>query len=160
MPYLQGLGLNYRVILYAGLIALLAITLFSITPILHFSLSNTLNGLVEGSRGSAGNTWRRIGSKLVVLELATAMVLLTAAGLLGKSLYRLLHVDLGIQPEHLAALEIAASPSSYKNDKQAIGLGRRLVSSMGRFGEPAGRIARGIACRRVHGGPPQSSTIR
>ena len=47
-------------------------------------------------RGSAGNTWRRLGSKLVVLELATAMVLLVGAGLLGKSLYRLLQVTIGL----------------------------------------------------------------
>ncbi len=130
MPYLHGLGLNHRVILYSGLIALMAMVLFSITPILHFSLSNTLNGLVEGSRGSAGNTWRRLGSKLVIIELATAMVLLTAGGLLGKSFYRLLHVDLGMQPEHLEALEVAASPATYKSDKQAIALGTRLVSEI------------------------------
>ncbi len=130
MPYLQGLGLNHRVILYASSIALVAVILFSITPIFHLSFSNTLDGLVEGSRGSAGNTWRRLGSKLVVIELATAMVLLTAAGLLGKSFYRLLHVDLGIQPDHLAVLEIAAPPSAYKQDKQVVALGRRLVSSI------------------------------
>ena len=53
-------------------------------------------GLGEGSRGSAGNTWRRLGSELVVVELATAMVLLVGAALLGQSLYRLLHVDLAI----------------------------------------------------------------
>ena len=63
--------------------------------------------MAEGERGSSGNTWHRLGFKLVVLELATAMVLLVGAGLLGKSLYRLLNVDLGFDPDHLATLQVA-----------------------------------------------------
>ena len=48
--------------------------------------------------------WRRFGSKLVVVELAVAMVLLVGAGLLGKSFYRLLQVDIGMQADHLATI--------------------------------------------------------
>jgi macrolide transport system ATP-binding/permease protein len=66
MPFLQDLGLNVRVLIFAGAISLLTAVLFSITPTLHLSLSAMLDGLAEGSRGSAGNTWRRLGSKLVV----------------------------------------------------------------------------------------------
>ena len=111
MPYLQGLGLNLHVVAYAGAISVLATALFSITPIRHLSLSEMRQGLAQGSRGSAGNTWRRLGPKLVVLELATAMVLLVGAGLLGKSFYRLLHVEFGFQPDHLATLEVEAPMS-------------------------------------------------
>ena len=42
----------------------------------------------------------------MVIELATTMVLLTGAGLLGKSLYRLLHVDVGFQVDHLSTLQV------------------------------------------------------
>jgi len=44
--------------------------------------------------------WRRMGANLVVIELATAVVLLTGAGLLGKSLYKLLHVEL-VSPQSI-----------------------------------------------------------
>ncbi len=128
--YLRGLGLNVRVVAFAGAISLLAAVLFSMTPTLHFSLSELRAGLAEGSRGSAGNTWRRLGSKLVVLELATAMVLLVCAGLLGQSFYRLLHVYIGLQPDHLAALDVAAPQSSYGKDEQAIALGRQIASGI------------------------------
>ncbi|MFL6464061.1 MAG: FtsX-like permease family protein, partial [Bryobacteraceae bacterium] len=57
-----------------------------------------------------------------------AMVLLVSAGLLGQSLYRLLHVDIGIQPDHLAILEVAVPKSNYAKDEQAIALGRQVVS--------------------------------
>ncbi|HEX7159108.1 MAG TPA: FtsX-like permease family protein, partial [Edaphobacter sp.] len=69
--------------------------------------------------GSAGTIWRRFGSNLVVLELTIAVVLLVAAGLLGKSFYRLLHVDLAFEPEHLATMQLALPPNIYdKNEKQ------------------------------------------
>jgi predicted permease len=128
MPYLHGLGLNVRVLAFAGAISLLAAVLFSLTPILHFSFPEMREGLTEASRGSSGITWRRLGSKLVVLELATAMVLLVGAGLLGKSLYLLLHVNIGLQPDHLVTLQVAAPRSSYAKDEQAVALGRQVLS--------------------------------
>jgi predicted permease len=128
MSFLDDLGLNVRVVAFAGAIALVAAVLFSLTPALHMSLSETREGLAEGSRGSAGNTWRRLGSKLVVLELATAMVLLVGAGLLGRSLYRLLHVDIGLRPDRLITMFVAAPDSSYGKDVQAIALERQVVS--------------------------------
>ena len=97
---------------FACAIALLAAALFAITPTLRLPLSEMREGLAEGGRGSAGTLWRRFGANLVVVELAIAMVLLVGAGLLGKSLYRLLHVDLGFQPDHLATLYVAAPESA------------------------------------------------
>jgi macrolide transport system ATP-binding/permease protein len=129
MPFLHDLGLNASVVAFAGLIALLAALLFSFTPALHFSFSKTREGLAEGSRGSAGKAWRRLGSKLVVLELATALVLLVGAALLGQSLYRLLRVDIGIQPEHLATLQVTM-PNSYVQSVQVAVLERKLISRL------------------------------
>jgi macrolide transport system ATP-binding/permease protein len=128
MPYLAGLGMNFRVLTCAGAIALLAAVLFAVTPALRLAAPQLRESLAEGSRGSAGNVWRRAGSKLVVLELATAMVLLVGAGLLGKSFYRLLHVDLGLQSDHLATLAIAAPKAGYAKEEQAVALGRQIVS--------------------------------
>jgi macrolide transport system ATP-binding/permease protein len=126
MPYFRGLGLNIRVLAFSAVIALLAAVLFSITPALHFSLSTLREGIAEGSRGSSGKAWGRIGSKLVVVELATAMVLLVGAGLLGKSLYRLLHVDIGIQTDHLVTMRVSA-PRSYAKPEKSIAMERLVV---------------------------------
>jgi hypothetical protein len=80
------------------------------------------------SRGSAGTTWRRLGSKLVVIEMAAAMVLLVGAGLFGKSLYYLLHVPLGMNPDHLVTIDIAAPNLSYGTDPRARALARLITS--------------------------------
>jgi predicted permease len=128
MPYLRGLGLNLHVLLFAGCIAIFAVVLFSLTPIQRLQLTEMRDGLTQGGRAASGTTWRRFGSNLVVLELALAVVLLVGAGLLGKSFYRLLHVELGFQPDHLATLEIALSPTSYGKDEQVVAVGRQIVS--------------------------------
>jgi macrolide transport system ATP-binding/permease protein len=128
MPFLQGLGLNFRVSMFGCGIAVVAAVLFALTPTLRLSFEEMREGLSEGSRGSAGITWRRLGSKLVVVELATAMVLLVGAGLLGQSLYRLLHVDLQFQPDHLATLMVGAPNSTYGKEPQQVALARRMIS--------------------------------
>ena len=130
MTFLRGLGFTPRVWAFAAIISLVAAALFSLTPALHFSLSEIRDSLAEGSRAHAGNTWRRVGSKLVVLELATAVVLLVGAGLLGKSLYLLLHVDVGMRPDHLATLSLDGPNSNYGKNPQAIALERRVVREM------------------------------
>lgn len=131
MPFLHDLRLNIDVLLFAGAISVLAAILFSLTPVLQLSSRDTRAALTEGSRGSAGNTWRRLGSKLVVVELATAMVLLVGAGLLGKSLYRLLRVDVGIQPDHLITLRVSAPDARYAKNPQAIALERLVLNRIG-----------------------------
>jgi predicted permease len=127
MPFLRGLGLNAHVVEFSGCLALLAGTLFSITPILHFRLSNMRDGLTEGGRSAAGMLWRRMGANLVVIELATAVVLLTGAGLLGKSLYRLLHVELGFQADHLATINVGLPDLVFSKDEQVVVFARAVV---------------------------------
>jgi predicted permease len=133
MPYLRGLSLNADVLVFAGCLALLAAILFSITPILHFRFSNMRDGLTEGGRGSAGRLWRRMGANLVVVELATAVVLLTGAGLLGKSFYKLLHIDLGFQTDHLATIDIELPEKEFSKDAQVVAFERDVVDRAGRL---------------------------
>ncbi len=127
MPYLQGLGLNAHVMLFAITISLAAVILFSITPMLRLPLTQIGEGLAEGGRGYAGTLWRRFGANLVVVELAIAVVLLVSAGLLGKSFYRLLHVEIGFQSEHLATVSVALSDASYPKDEQQAQMGRKII---------------------------------
>jgi len=157
MPYLQGLGLNFRVALFAGAISLLAAVLYSITPTLRLSLSQIGDGLAEGGRGSAGTMWRRFGSNLVAVELAIAMVLLAGAGLLGKSFYRLLHVELGFQPDHLAALYVVVPEVRYGKNEQVVTLGQQIVS---RIASLPGVKSAGIASRIPLSGNGNTDWIR
>jgi predicted permease len=130
MPFLHNLGLNGRVLAFAVLLTVLAGALFALTPILRMRFSEIREGLSEGGRGAAGIVWRQFGSKLVVIELATAMVLLTGAGLLGKSFYRLLHVDIGLEPDHIAMVKVNAQPEKYKTEVKQAALGREVLGRL------------------------------
>ncbi len=128
LPYLAGLGLSAHVLMFALAIALLAAALFSLPPVLRLPLTKLREGLTEGGRGYAGTLWRRFGTNLVVVELAIAVVLLVSAGLLGKSLNRLLHVDVGFQTDHLATASLELSDATYGKDEQVVAAERKIIS--------------------------------
>jgi predicted permease len=133
MPYLTELGLNPRVLLFALAIAGFAAVLFSVSPAFRLSTLDVREGMAEGSRGSAGKVWTRIGSKLVILELTTAMVLLVGAGLLGKSFYRLLQVGANFETKNLITMRVEAPVSAYGEDTKAVALQRKVVEEVKRL---------------------------
>jgi macrolide transport system ATP-binding/permease protein len=151
-PYLEGLGFNPHVIAFAACIALLAIVLLSAAPALRFKARDMRGDLAEGSRGSSGKIWKGLGSKLVIVELATAVVLLVGAGLLSKSLYLLLQVNVGFTPDHLASVVISV-PKSYTTDAQVMELERIIQSRVAALpGVRSAAIASSTPVRSWDGG--------
>jgi macrolide transport system ATP-binding/permease protein len=130
MPYLNGMGLNVRVLGFAMAISAIAAVIFSLTPLLRISFTNLRQGLTEGGRNAAGTMWRRFGANLVVIELATAMVLLVGAGLLGKSFYRLMHVNMGLKPQNLAAVRISGSDARYSTDNAKMNFEHQVLEKL------------------------------
>ena len=129
MPYLQGLGFNLHVLVFAAAISIFAVLLFSVAPALRLGRKDVQADLIEGGRSSAGTLWSRIGSKLVIFELAMAVVLLVGAGLLAKSLYRLFHVDMGMKPDHLATL-VLSLPGPYGDTRTIDGMEREVLGAI------------------------------
>jgi macrolide transport system ATP-binding/permease protein len=129
MPYLEGIHWTAHLLLFAAAVSILGGILFSAGPSLHLLLSDMQRGLMEGGRTSAGRGWRRLGASLVAIELAFTVVLLVGAGLLTKSFYRLLHVDIGMAADHLAVLHVA-QPGPWDNDKRNLALERQTVAGL------------------------------
>ena len=68
-----------------------------------------------------------MGANLVVVELSIAVILLVGAGLLGKSFYRLLHVDVGLDPSHLATVQMAIPQNAYVKPEQKVALFHEVI---------------------------------
>jgi macrolide transport system ATP-binding/permease protein len=131
IPFLGLVGLNAHTGIFAGAIALLAALLMAATPVLRLSFQDIREGLGDGNRAAAGRFWRRMGANLVVVELSIAMVLLVGAGLLGKSFYRLLHVETGIDVTHLGTVQVMAPENIYPKNEQQVALIREINLRLG-----------------------------
>ncbi len=108
MPFLHNLGLNRLTVLFACAVSGIGAMLFAAIPIAPSSAS------------------KRVGSRLVVTEVAIAMVLLVGAGLLAKSLYLLLHVDVGFTADRLGQVGTSWRPGDFGTDQQVIALTRQM----------------------------------
>jgi predicted permease len=126
IPFLGLVGLNAHTGAFAATIALLAALLMAATPVLRLSFQDIRSGLGDGNRAAASRFWNRVGANLVVVELSIAMVLLVGAGLLGKSFYRLLHVDTGFDTNHLATVQVMAPENVYTKPEQQVALIREI----------------------------------
>ncbi|MGH9662909.1 MAG: FtsX-like permease family protein, partial [Bryobacteraceae bacterium] len=84
--------------------------------------------LKEGSRtasaSSGQNLWR---SALAVAEVSLALILLTGAGLMMKSLYRLLAVDPGFRPERVLTMEMSLRTSQYDKDAAILNFWQQVL---------------------------------
>ena len=127
MPFVELAGLSAHTGVFAAAVALLAASLLAVTQALRIPLRTGRDGLAEADRGGTSMFWRRLGGNLVVVELAIAVVLLSGAGLLAKSFYRLLHVPLGFDPDHLATVRVMIPRTAYTNNDQTLTLYREIM---------------------------------
>ncbi|MDT8067988.1 MAG: ABC transporter permease [Terriglobia bacterium] len=157
MPYLRDVGMTVHVLLYAVGVALLSWLMFSIAPAMRLSVTEMRADLNEGSRAASNTMWKRFGSNLVVVELALAMVLLVGAGLLTRSLYNLLNVDLEFEPQHLATLTVSASDEKYGKNEQQVAFAHEIERRVQRL---PGVLSVAIGSRLPVSGNGNTSWIR
>jgi predicted permease len=110
LPRMQSIRMDSAVFLFALTLAFCTTVLFGLLPALRLSRVNLHDTLKQGTlRGGVGGN-RVLRQTLVVAEIALALVLSVGAGLLLRSFYRLISVDLGFQPEHVVSMHVSVSP--------------------------------------------------
>lgn len=100
LPRIAGIHMNWVVACFALLLGLLTGLICGIAPGFAAMRTGVNETLKEGGRGSAGHGHARLRSALVVAEIAVALILLTASGLLLRSFEKMRDVNLGYNPEH------------------------------------------------------------
>jgi predicted permease len=119
IPRLKDFGFDSRVLFFTLLISLLTSLVFGLAPALDASKPNLNEALKEGGRGSGGGSSRsRLRSFLVIAEVALAVVLVTASGLMFRSFMRLQSVNPGFNPQNLITLEVELPDAGYHADQQ------------------------------------------
>lgn len=88
------------------LISLATGVIFGLAPALAASSAHAGEALKEGGRAASASGHQRLRGALVVSEVALALVLLTGAGLMMRSFWRLHQVNPGFNPEYALTLEM------------------------------------------------------
>lgn len=107
LPRINEIGVNTRAVAFTLGISLLIGVVLGLVPLLRFSTKDLETALRETSAGARGYAGQRLRGLLVVGQMALTLILLVAAGLLGKSFYRLLQIDPGFQTESAVAMELS-----------------------------------------------------
>jgi len=106
VPRINEATVDWRVLGFALLTSLIAGMAFGLGPALQLSNASTGEALKEGGRGAGRVTLGRSRDLLVIAECALALVLLTGAGLLLRSLGQLNSVDPGFDPQNVLTVRI------------------------------------------------------
>jgi putative ABC transport system permease protein len=115
---LEGMPLDGRVLLFAvGATALCAL-LFGSLPALRGARTNLTESLRHAQRTTGGRRTRRAAHALVMAEVALALLLVTGAGLLTRSLWRLARVDSGFDSENVLSFALSLPSASYPDGER------------------------------------------
>jgi predicted permease len=114
LPRINEIALNWDVIGFALLLAVVTGLLCGLAPAFAALRTNVNSTLKEGGRsGTEGGGHARLRSALVVAEIAIALVLLAASGLLLRSFEKMRSVDLGFRPERVATASYSLPRKQY-----------------------------------------------
>ena len=128
LPRLGAIGIDGWVLAFTAAITLSTGVLFGLAPALQAARPDLSGALTEGGRGgSAGLGRQRFRRGLVVSQIALALVLVAAAGLLIQSFARMRGVDPGFVPERLLTARVELSPVRYESNEQIRTFYNRLV---------------------------------
>jgi putative ABC transport system permease protein len=131
LPRIDSIRLDWHVVLFALAAAILTGLLCGFVPAFAAARTSVNEALKEGGRtGSGGNAHVRLRSALVVTEIAVALILLTASGLLLRSFQKLREVDLGFRPDHMLTASYGLPQKEYSTQAAIDGFNDTLLRKL------------------------------
>jgi predicted permease len=131
LPRLRDVSIDWRVALFALGVALLTGLVCGLAPgfaALHTDVNRALR---EGGRtGTAGGVHARLRSTLVVAEIAIALVLLCASGLLLRSFQKMRDVNPGFHPDHTLTAEYSLPEEQYSTQASVDSFNQQLMERL------------------------------
>ena len=113
IPRIEQVGLDVNVWAFVSIISLLTGVVLGLAPAVSSLKADLSETLKESSRGST-STFSRFRSVLVVCEISLALILLIGAGLMVKSLTRVMTVDPGFSPDNVLTMQVSLPKTKYK----------------------------------------------
>jgi putative ABC transport system permease protein len=109
-----GVALDWTALAFATAAAVVSAMVFSLAPAIHASRFDLIHGLKEAALNVTGSLrQKRLQSALVVGQIALAMVLLNACGLLTLNLIHLERANLGFEPQNVLTFPVTLPVARY-----------------------------------------------
>ena len=113
----ESVHISGAVLLFAAAAVALTALAFGLAPAIHSMKTDVQAELKEGGRTtSAGTAQNRFRGALAIAEISLALILLVSAGLMVKSLHRLMEVNPGFRPERVLTMEMDLRTQQYSKD--------------------------------------------
>ena len=129
-PRVSEIGIDLRVFAFTLGVTVFAGLLFGLFPALQTSRPNLNEMLKDSGRRSEGGGRNRVGSLLIVSEIALSFILLAGAGLLVKSFLRLREIDPGFNADNVLAMRLSLPPGKYKQGEPRAQIYKQLVDQI------------------------------
>lgn len=131
LPRLDQIKVDGLALAWTAAVSLVSAIGFGLAPAWQGSRLNLIEALRDGGRSTTESRGKRRGrTMLVVVELSLAVVLVTGAGLLVKSLWRMRQVDLGINTERVLSMGFTLRGQRYRDDRQLRDFSDHLVQQV------------------------------
>ena len=131
LPRLNEISIDPAVILFTLATALVTGVLFGMIPVIKYAGPQIATALRGGGRTSSqSRERRRAGSILVVVQVALALILMVAAGLMIRTFQVLRHVDPGFDPKDALTLRITIPPAQVKDPDAVMQLEQGILENI------------------------------
>ena len=115
VPFLERVAVDARVLAFALVVSLVSGVLFGLVPARHALRLDLVPALREGGRGRLGTAGRRLREALVVVEVALAVVIVSAAGLMLRSLAGLQEIRPGFDAGRILKLRTSLRGDEFQS---------------------------------------------
>ena len=129
-PGLANTAIDWRVFLFTLVLALIAGLISGSAPSIECSQTQLTESLKSGGRGVAASASRAARRGLVTGEVALAVLLVSAAGLLIRSLWLLSNVNPGFGSEHLLTMRITPNESFCDDAARCVEFYRQVAENV------------------------------
>lgn len=126
-PLMQQMGIDNRVLVFTFGVSLVTGLVFGATPAIRVSKADLNSALKATGRALVGGGVQKIRDGLVTAEIALALVLVVAAGLLTRSFVRLMSVNPGLRTQDVLTMQLTLPTARYPEGDQRARFYQNLV---------------------------------
>jgi len=122
--------LDLRLLAFTLVVSVATGVVFGLVPALQAARASLRDAIQQGARASVGGRGRLTRDALVVLQVAAALVLLTGAGLMLRTMANLRALELGFRPEHVLTIRTTLPQAKYQQPAQRLSFYNRVIADV------------------------------